>query len=101
MRVRVELPGQLCRLSGAEAEVIVDLPEGVEPTPAAVLDVLEERWPALRGTIREHATGHRRAYMRWFAAGRDISHDPPDAPLPDRVAAGDEPLRIVGAIAGG
>ena len=75
--------------------------EGVVPTPAAVLDELESRYPALAGTIRDHSTGTRRAYIRWFAAGVDISHDPPDTPLPAAVASGAEPLRVVGAIAGG
>ncbi len=101
MIVRVELPSQLCRLSGAEREVSVELPDGVVPTPAAVFDVIEARYPALGGTIRERGTGDRRAYIRWFAAGVDISHDPPTTPLPDTVIAGAEPLRVVGAIAGG
>lgn len=71
------------------------------PTPTTVLDALEGRHPELRGTIREHGTRKRRAYLRYFAAGEDISHDDPDRPLPDAVASGREPFIVMGAISGG
>jgi sulfur-carrier protein len=70
-------------------------------TQRAVLDALEARYPMLRGTIRDQVTQQRRAFLRFFACQEDLSHDPPDAPLPDAVASGKEPLLIVGAIAGG
>jgi molybdopterin synthase sulfur carrier subunit len=70
-------------------------------TLSAVLDALEERYPMLRGTIRDHVTKERRDFVRFFACGEDWSHESPDAPLPDAVAAGSEPLRVVGALAGG
>ena len=70
-------------------------------TQRAVLDALEARYPMLRGTIRDHATHRRRPFLRFFACEQDLSHDSPDAPLPDAVAAGDEPFLVVGAIAGG
>ncbi|MGB6076236.1 MAG: MoaD/ThiS family protein, partial [Candidatus Acidiferrales bacterium] len=67
----------------------------------SVLDALEARYPMLRGTIREHGTLERRAYVRFFACEQDLSHEPPDAPLPDKVASGAEPFFVIGAIAGG
>jgi hypothetical protein len=70
-------------------------------TQRAVLDALEARYPMLRGTIRDHVTQERRAFLRFFACAEDVSHEPPDAPLPDAVASGAEPLLIIGAIAGG
>ena len=70
-------------------------------TQRSVLDALEARYPVLRGTIRDHATRRRRAFLRFFACGEDLSHEPPDEPLPDAVAQGGEPLLIVGAMAGG
>jgi hypothetical protein len=70
-------------------------------TQRAVLDALEARYPMLRGTIRDHVTQERRAFLRFFACAEDLSHEPPDAPLPDAVASGAEPLLIIGAIAGG
>ena len=70
-------------------------------TQRSVLDALEARYPMLRGTIRDHARGPRRAFMRFFACEEDLSHEPPDAPLPEAVAAGAEPYLIVGAMAGG
>ena len=71
------------------------------PTQRSVLDALEERYPVLRGTIRDHGTGERRAFIRFFACGRDLSLEAADDPLPDEVASGAEPFRVVGAMAGG
>jgi len=70
-------------------------------TQGALIDALEHRYPMLRGTIRDRVTGRRRAFLRFFAAGEDVSFEPPDAPLPPRVASGEEPYRIIGAISGG
>jgi hypothetical protein len=70
-------------------------------TQCSILDALEARYPMLRGTIRDHVTKKRRAFVRFFACAEDLSHEPPDAPLPDTVARGAEPFMIVGAIAGG
>lgn len=97
--IRVELPQHLRTLAhvGREVELEVDRPV----TQRAVLDALEARYPMLRGTIRDQVTQQRRAFLRFFACQEDLSHDPPDAPLPDAVASGKEPLLIVGAIAGG
>ena len=98
--VRLVLPAHLRTLAGVGAEdVLVDV--GGVATLGAVLDALEQRHPKLRGTIRDHVTLRRRAFIRFFACEEDLSHDSPDAPLPDAVAAGTEPLYIVGAIAGG
>lgn len=97
--VRVQLPTHLRALAGVGAEVTVEV-EG-DPTLAGVVAALEAAHPALRGTIRDGGTGRRRAFMRYFACGRDMSHEPDDAALPPAVARGTEPLRIVGAIAGG
>jgi hypothetical protein len=72
-----------------------------EVTQRSMLDALEERYPALRGTIRDHVTHERRAFVRFFACEQDLSHEPPDAPLPDAVTSGAEPFLVVGAIAGG
>ena len=74
---------------------------GIRPTQRAVLDALEERYPTLRGTIRDHGTAKRRDFIRFFACGQDITLESPDDPLPEEVVAGTEPLRIVGAMAGG
>lgn len=98
-RVRVELPTHLRRLAGVTTEVILEL--GDAPTLGELFQALEKRHPRLRGTIRDHDSGVRRAYMRYFADRKDLSHEPLDAPLPERVATGVEPLRVVGAIAGG
>jgi len=97
--IRVVLPAHLRTLAHVDGEVrlVVD----GEATQRSVLDALEARYPMLRGTIRDHVTQQRRALVRFFACERDLSHDPPDAPLPDAVAAGAEPLLIVGAMAGG
>ena len=97
--IRVVLPFHLRTLAQAAAEVTVEV-EG-EVTLRAVMDALEARYPVLRGTIRDHGTGQRRAFLRFFACEQDLSHESPDAPLPDAVAKGDEPLLIIGAIAGG
>jgi len=97
--VRVKLPYHLQNLARAGAEVEVDV-QGAA-TQRAVLDPLEAKYPMLRGTIREHGSGQRRAYLRFFACQEDLSHEPPDAPLPAAVAAGEEPFIILGAIAGG
>jgi hypothetical protein len=79
----------------------VQLEAGGEATLRSVLDALEARYPMLRGTIRDHLTGQRRPFVRFFACGEDLSHQSPDAPLPEAVASGAEPLLLVGAIAGG
>jgi molybdopterin converting factor small subunit len=97
--VRVKLPTHLRRLADVDGEVLVDVPEPV--TAAALLEALEARYPVLRGTIRDTATGRRRAFVRYFACERDLSQEPPDAPLPARVVDGSEPFLVVGAMAGG
>ena len=97
--VRVELPHHLCELARVDREVVVEVPSPV--TVAAVIGALEARFPALQGTIRDHATGKRRPYLRFFACESDVSFLPPDAPLPDAVARGTEPFMILGAISGG
>ena len=97
--IRVTLPPHLRKLAQVDGEVQLDVPG--EITQRAVLDALEARYPMLRGTVREHGTLRRRAFVRFFACGEDLSHQAPDAPLPDPVARGAEPFMIVGAIAGG
>jgi sulfur-carrier protein len=97
--IRVVLPAHLRTLAHVDGEVQLDV-DG-EVTQRAVLDALEERYPVLRGTIRDHNTHRRRAFVRFFACEQDWSHEPPDAPLPDAVATGAEPFMVVGAIAGG
>ena len=97
--IRVELPQPLRRLAQISGDVTLEV-DG-RATQRTVLDALESRYPTLRGTIRDQATSQRRAFVRFFACSEDLSHEPPDAPLPDAVARGDEPLLIVGAIAGG
>jgi len=97
--IRVELPYHLQTLAGVGAEVTLEV-DGVV-TLGGVLDALEARYPMLRGTVREHDTGRRRPLLRFFACQEDVTHDPPDTPLPEAVATGAEPLLIVGAIAGG
>ena len=99
--IRVVLPPHLRTLARVRDEVTLELPGGGPPTRAAVLDALEARYPMLRGTIRDHVTGQRRPMLRFFACEEDLSHEPPDAPLPDAVASGAEPFFILGAIAGG
>jgi hypothetical protein len=97
--IRVTLPPHLRKLAQVDGEVNLDVQGQV--TQRSILDALEARYPMLSGTIRDHATQQRRAFVRCVACGQDRSHEPPDAPLPDSVAAGAEPFRIVGAIAGG
>lgn len=97
--IRVILPTHLWRLAGVSREVELEVAEPI--SIGAVLEALESRYPALRGTIRDHATQERRAFIRFFACGEDWSHEPPDIPLPQAIVQGTEPLRIVGAMAGG
>lgn len=97
--IRVVLPYHLRSLARVSGEV--RLPVDGPATQRSVLDALESRHPSLRGTIRDHVTGLRRPFLRFFACEEDLSHDPPDTPLPDAVAAGVEPFLVVGAIAGG
>ena len=96
--IRVVLPHHLRALARVAGEVQVDL-NGA--TVKSVVDAIEAKYPALRGTIRDHDTLKRRSLVRFFACGEDISHEPPDAPLPDAIANGTEPFFIIGAIAGG
>lgn len=97
--IRVLLPTHLVRLANTSREVEIALEAPV--TIGGVLDALEEQYPVLRGTIRDHHTKERRAFIRFFACGEDWSHEPPDTPLPEQVASGEEPFRVVGAMAGG
>ena len=97
--IRVMLPPHLRKLSQVDGEIALDVAAPV--TQRSVLDAVEARYPMLRGTIRDHVTHKRRAYVRFFACGEDLSHDSPDAPLPGAVASGAEPFMIVGALAGG
>ena len=97
--IRIELPVHLRTL--AQLDGYVELEVEGQATQRSVLVALEARYPMLRGTIRDHVTGQRRAFVRFFACGQDVSHQPPDAPLPDAVATGAEPFLVVGAIAGG
>jgi hypothetical protein len=99
MMIRVTLPAHLRKLARVEGEVKLDV-EG-QVTQRSILDALEAGYPMLRGTIRDHVTQRRRAFVRFFACGEDLSHEPPDAALPDAIATGAEPFMIVGAIAGG
>ena len=93
------MPQHLRTLAGVDGEVVLEVAD--RPTQRTVLDALEERYPTLRGTIRDHGTAKRRDFIRFFACGQDITLESPDDPLPEQVAAGTEPLRIVGAMAGG
>ena len=97
--IRVVLPFHLRTLAGVQGEV--PLPVATPVTQRAVLDALEQRFPALKGTIRDHGSATRRPMIRFFACNEDLSHESPDAPLPDAVTTGKEPFYIVGAIAGG
>ena len=97
--IRVILPQHLQVLASAPREVHLDVPGPV--TQCSILDALETKHPGLRGAVREHVTLKRRPMVRFFACEEDISHDPPDAPLPEKVASGEEPFYIIGAIAGG
>src|SRR5947207_381180 len=97
--IRVILPYHLRTLAKLDGDLTLTVECPV--TQRSILDALESRYPMLRGTIRDHVTGQRRAFVRFFACNQDLSHEPPDAPLPDAVASGAEPFWIVGAIAGG
>ena len=97
--IRVVLPAHLRTLARVNGEVSVD--GGAKPTLRSVLDALELTYPMLSGTIRTHVTQERRPFLRFFACGEDLSHDSPDAPLPEGVVSGAEPLLVIGAIAGG
>ena len=97
--IRVELPAHLRTLARVDREVQLEV-EGAA-TQRTVLDALEARYPVLRGAIRDHVTQQRRPFLRFFACQEDLSHESPDAPLPDEVTSGKEPFLIIGAIAGG
>ena len=97
--IRVELPFHLRTLARVDGEVQLEV-DG-DATQRSVLDALEERYPMLRGTIRDHRTQQRRPFLRFFACGEDLSLNSPDDPLPEAVTQGTEPLRVVGAMAGG
>jgi len=97
--IRVVLPAHLRTLARVDSEVKLEVEGPV--TQRTVLDALEARYPMLRGTIRDQVTGKRRAFLRFFACEQDLSHEPPDAPLPEAVAEGAEPFLVVGAMAGG
>ena len=97
--IRVVLPFHLRRLANVDSEVELEVAGPV--TQRSVLDALEAKFPALRGTIRDHSTGERRAFLRFFACEEDLTHESPDAPLPEAVATGKEPFMVIGAIAGG
>jgi len=97
--IRVVLPAHLRNLARAGGEVELEVAHPV--TQRSILDALEASYPTLQGTVRDHVTRERRPFVRFFACGEDLSHESPDAPLPDAVASGTEPFLIVGAIAGG
>jgi len=97
--IRVALPYHLRQLAKVDGEVQLEIDGPV--TQGSVLDALEARYPVLRGTIRDHSTQQRRAFLRFFACEEDLSHQAPDAPLPEAVASGKEPFLVIGAIAGG
>ena len=97
--IRIVLPAHLRTLARVDGEVRIDVEAPV--TIARTLEALEVRFPVLRGTIREHETLRRRAFVRFFACERDLSHDDPNTPLPEAVVAGEEPFLVVGAMAGG
>ena len=97
--IRIILPTHLWRLANTKREIALDV-EGTA-TIGLLLDVLETQYPMLRGTVRDHTTKERRPFIRFFICGEDWSHEPTDSPLPDQITSGEEPLRIVGALAGG
>lgn len=97
--IRVVIPAHLRTLARVDGEITLQLEGAV--TQGAILDTLEAKYPMLRGTIRDHVSKERRAFIRFFACGQDLSHEAADAPLPDEIAAGKEPFRVVGAMAGG
>jgi molybdopterin synthase sulfur carrier subunit len=97
--IRVTLPAHLRKLAHIDGEVSLEIAGQI--TQRSILDALEARYPMLRGTIREHVSGKRRAFVRFFACGEDLSHESPDTPLPEAIATGAQPFMVVGAIAGG
>ncbi|MCA9500342.1 MAG: MoaD/ThiS family protein [Nitrospira sp.] len=97
--IRVVLPAHLRTLARVDGEVKLEIED--QATQDAVLNALEARYPVLRGTIRDHVTHRRRPFVRFYACGRDLSHERPDAPLPEALTTGEEPFLIVGAMAGG
>src|SRR5215510_5861925 len=97
--IRVVLPAHLRTLAGVKGDVTLEIEGAV--TRQSILDALESRYPMLRGTIREHASRERRPFLRFFACGEDVTHESPDAPLPQEIASGAEPFYVIGAIAGG
>jgi hypothetical protein len=97
--ILVVLPAHLRTLAGVSGDVEVDV--AGEVTRRSILDALEAQYPMLRGTIREHVSGERRPFLRFFACGEDVTHQPPDAKLPEAIASGKEPFYVIGAIAGG
>jgi hypothetical protein len=97
--IRVVLPAHLRKLAHVDREVQIEVAAPI--TQRSVLDALEVQYPMLRGTIRDHVTKQRRPFVRFFACEEDVSHEPPDAPLPEAVATGAEPFLVVGAMAGG
>ncbi|MDT4949712.1 MAG: sulfur-carrier protein [Pseudonocardiales bacterium] len=97
MTIRVTLPAHLRQLAHCDKEVSLE----AEPTQRGVIDALEQQYPALRGTLRDPATGQRRAFVRFYACEEDLSHESPDTPLPAAVAEGTEPFLVIGAMAGG
>lgn len=97
--IRVMLPPHLRSLAHVQGDLTLEIASPV--TLTSLLDALEERYPMLRGTIRDHVTKQRRPFLRFFACEQDLSHEPPDSPLPDAVVTGAEPFLIIGAIAGG
>lgn len=99
--IRVALPAHLRTLAQVGGEVQLDVPTRPTATQRLVLDALERRYPVLRGTMRDQTTQERRPFVRFFACEEDLSHESPDAPLPDAVASGKEPFLVVGAMAGG
>jgi len=97
--IRVIIPPHLRTLAKVDGEVTLEI--GGQVTQRSILDALEAKYPMLMGTIRDHDTGKRRAFLRFFACEEDLTHDSPDAPLPDAVVSGKEPFVVLGAIAGG
>lgn len=97
--IRVAMPAHLRTLAGVSGDLTLEV--GGEVTRRSILDALETRYPMLRGTIREHVSGERRPFLRFFACGEDVTHNSPDAPLPEEIASGAEPFYVIGAIAGG
>jgi molybdopterin synthase sulfur carrier subunit len=100
--IRVAMPAHLRTLAGVSGDVTVEVNEiDGQVTRASILDALETQYPMLRGTIREHVSGERRPFLRFFACGEDVTHNSPDDPLPPEIVSGAEPFYVIGAIAGG